>query len=97
MLSYNTFTLSKDIGFVSKIPRIGTMLVMSCESQASGHSQAHGDHGCGDGSSNVWRMLASLVTEGLQLTASGIVARSWRAFDFLLNWRQWPAYFMSNK
>ena len=34
------------------------------------------------GLGNVWRVLASLVTEGLQLRASNIIARSSRAVDF---------------
>ena len=35
MLSYHTFTVGKDIGFVNKILCIGAMLVMSCESQVA--------------------------------------------------------------
>ena len=49
--------------------------------QSGSQSSAHSEHSCG-GHSNVWRTLASLVTEGLQLRASEIIARSPRAVEF---------------
>ena len=44
---------------------------MSCESGSL--SLFHSEHSCGH-RSDVWSMLASLVTEGLQAPASSIIA-----------------------
>ena len=53
--------------------------MVSCDSQEA--KTRLSKHGCCS-HNDVWRALASLVTEGLQLQASDIITGSLRAVDF---------------
>ena len=82
MLSQYLWVNYTDTGFVAKISQSAmNFWCLGFMWQSGTQSKSHREHDCA-GHSNVWRVLASLVTKGLQLRASDIFSGLSRAVDF---------------